>query len=307
MRRPAVVLNPTKLKDLSRLKTRLTAVFREYGWDEPSWWLTTTDETGTRQAQDAVAEGAELVAALGGDGTVRSVAAGLLPSGTPMAVLATGTGNLFARQLGLPVGDFARGLRAALTAPERRVDVMRVRWRHDGASGGDEIGLVMGGVGVDAEIMDGTSERLKQRIGWLAYPAAALPHLIHERVPVTVRFEPSPTSTPDVVDRDVTSVLVGNCGLLQGGIQLMPDAKIDDGLLDAVLVRGSGLHWLPVVTKVLARSRRDSVSVTRRACREVQVDLGATRRLEIDGDTIGSADTVTFSVEPGALLVRANP
>lgn len=132
MQRAAVIVNPSKIKRPRELRNQLTAVFHAHGWADPLWWETTVESPGTEQAVAAVAEGVDLVAALGGDGTVRYVAAGLLASRTPLAVLASGTGNLLARQLKLPVGHFAAGLEAALNGTQRPIDVMRVARDVDG-------------------------------------------------------------------------------------------------------------------------------------------------------------------------------
>ncbi|NNG38214.1 diacylglycerol kinase family lipid kinase [Flexivirga sp. ID2601S] len=301
MRRGAVIVNPTKVADTAQLRAELAAIFREHGWADPLWWETTVEEPGRRQALEAVDAGVDLVAALGGDGTVRCVAAGVLPSRTPVAVLASGTGNLLARQLKLPVGHFERALRVALGGVDHEIDVMRISLDENGSGQFDaeEIGLVMSGIGVDADIMAATTEELKGRIGWLAYPAAGLRQVVHDLVPATICFDDGVK-----LERDVTSVLVGNCGMLQGGMKLMPDAVVDDGLLNAVVVRGSGLRWLPVIAKVLTRSRRNSVALTRHLCREAVVSVDRPAGVEVDGDVIGTARAVRFAVDPGALVLR---
>nr|WP_279671560.1 diacylglycerol kinase family protein [Flexivirga meconopsidis] len=279
----------------------MSAIFRGYGWADPLWWDTTVEQPGKQQALEAVEAGVDLVAALGGDGTVRCVAAGLLPSRTPLAVLASGTGNLLARQLKLPVGHFETALRVALAGVDHEIDVMRIALDDNGSGqfGAEEIGLVMSGIGVDAEIMAATTEELKGRIGWLAYPAAGLRQVVHDLVPATICFDDGVQ-----IERDVTSVLVGNCGMLQGGMKLMPDAVVDDGLLNAVVVRGSGIRWLPVIAKVLTRSTRDSEAVTRHLCREATVRVDRPTGVEVDGDVIGTARAVRFAVDPAALVLR---
>ena len=113
-RRAAIVVNPTKFDALDehalrRRQAYVAAVFRSHGWDDPLWLPTTPTETGGPQARRALAEGVDVVLAAGGDGTVRAVAQALAGTSTPMALLPAGTGNLLARNLGVPHADLAAG------------------------------------------------------------------------------------------------------------------------------------------------------------------------------------------------------
>ena len=301
MKRAAVVVNPTKVKNPRTLRDQLTAVFRGYGWAPPRWYETTADEPGTTQAYDALGHGVDLMVALGGDGTVRCVATPLLGTGIPLAVLAGGTGNLFARQLGLPVGRYADALRIGLSGADTPVDAIRIGLDTTGSGDFDteHVGLVMGGIGRDADIMADTTEKLKARLRWTAYLVAGLRQLRHELFPAKIAFDDRAPFAAEV-----TAVLAGNCGILQGGLRLMPDAAVDDGLLDAVVVRGGGLRWAPVVGKVVARSRTDSAHFRRAQCGELTVSADPPQRVQVDGDVIGVAHAVRFSAAHGALTVR---
>ncbi|HWC21253.1 MAG TPA: diacylglycerol kinase family protein [Flexivirga sp.] len=301
MQRAAVVVNPTKVKDLRRLRDELTAVLQGYGWAEPLWFETTVAEPGEGQAREALAHGVDLVAALGGDGTVRCVASALLNTDTPLAVLAGGTGNLFARQLRLPINKYADALRVGLSGTDSPIDAIRISLDSRGSSEFDSehIGLVMGGVGRDADIMADTTDKLKSRLGWTAYLVAGLRQLSHQLIPARIDVPGRP-----VLSRDITAVLAGNCGMLQGGMKLMPDAVVDDGLLDVVVVKGGGVRWLSVIGKVLTRSHKDSEQFTRAQVDQLTVHVGTPQRVEVDGDVIGTAHAVRFAAARGALTVR---
>src|ERR1700691_4672925 len=125
------------------------------GWAEPLWLETTPDDTGERLARMAVASGVDLVISSGGDGTVTACAAGVAGSGIPLGVLPSGTGNLLARNLGLPLQADA-ALAVALTGAERRLDV--------GVANGRTF-VVMAGIGFDAAMLASVSEKLKMRAG----------------------------------------------------------------------------------------------------------------------------------------------
>ena len=100
-----VVVNPSKPRATAAVRSLLEGELREAGYAGPVWLETSVSEPGTMQARLALAAGASLVVAAGGDGTVRSVAAGLAGTGAQMGIVPLGTANLAARNLGVPVGD----------------------------------------------------------------------------------------------------------------------------------------------------------------------------------------------------------
>lgn len=120
--RTAVVVNPVKVPDLDELRRTITDALTAEGWPEPMWLETTVDDPGAGQATRAVRDGAELVLACGGDGTVMACVTALAGSDVALAVLPAGTGNLLAANLGL-AGDLATGLEVVLQGGRRRIDV----------------------------------------------------------------------------------------------------------------------------------------------------------------------------------------
>ena len=298
----AVIVNPTKVSDAGKLRAQARSVFESHGWGEPLWFETTAEDTGRGQAAEAVRQGADLICPYGGDGTVRAVASGAVGSGVPLGLLSAGTGNLLARNLKLPHRRFQDGLAAALTGQPRPIDAMRITLDRsgDGQWSEPEYGVVMTGFGLDADILGGTPETLKARLSWLAYPVNGLRHIRHEHTAMTVTFdEDHPVRT------EVTTVIVGSCGLLTGGVQLMPGARFDDGELDAVLIRAGGvLGWPKVVAAVLGRSKKSSYAVERRVTRRVDLRADTPTPVEIDGDHLGDAIGVRLEVLPSALSVR---
>ena len=114
-----VVVNPSKPRVTAAVRSLLEGELREAGYAGPVWLETSVSEPGTMQARLALAAGARLVVAAGGDGTVRSVAAGLAGTGAQMSIVPLGTANLAARNLGVPVGD----ARAAAQVVARGVDL----------------------------------------------------------------------------------------------------------------------------------------------------------------------------------------
>ncbi len=316
-RRLAVIVNPIKFSDLDDVRTRISDVCTSAGWSEPLWFETTAEDPGAGQAREALEQGADIVCPLGGDGTVRAVATSLVGSGTALGLLPGGTGNLLARNLGLPVDDIGEALEVVLTGTDRRIDVGLARMfpdsqspealkGDDDAADGDprredeEVFLVMTGIGVDAEVMANTNEAVKGVIGWPAYVLAGVGRLWARGFRVRV-----------AVDRGVPrsqrarSVVVGNCGTLQGNVQLMPDALLDDGRLDAVVLAASGFFgWAAVAADLASRHRRGHGQVTRVTGTSIRVSTDHAVEAQIDGDPMGEQHGLSVRVLPGALTVR---
>lgn len=231
----AIVYNPVKV-DEQELRAAVAERESKHGWGPSIWLPTTENDPGEGMAREAVARGAKLVIACGGDGTVRSVAAGLEASPAPLGIVPLGTGNLLARNLGIPIGNLDRALAAAMGGTTKMVDLGRVTYTLQGTEH-TEVFLVMVGVGMDADIMTNTDEDLKRKVGWVAYVKSGAATVLNGHR-IKARYSLDGEAPKDVHCR---AVIVGNCGALQGGVVIMPGAQLADGLLDIVTLRPKGL------------------------------------------------------------------
>ena len=304
--RVAFIANPAK-PGYAEIREAAVRACAERYLPEPMWFETTEDDPGEGQARAALKAGAGVVVAVGGDGTVRSVATGMAGSGTPMAVLPHGTANLLALNLDIP-SDRASALRVALGASERVIDVGRLtETRPDGSDGPEHLFLIAGGVGFDASMVADADSDLKARMGWVAYFVSGVKHLGGRRLQLLARTDDGPWEP-----LRLRSYLVGNCGRLPAGLNLLPDAVIDDGLLDvAVLDATAGIvGWAELLVTVLlqsvgVRGRTQVVgSIQHTRARRTEVRLRSPQVLQVDGDIVGPALGFTTRIDPGALVVR---
>jgi undecaprenyl-diphosphatase len=261
--------------------------------------LTTPEEHGAGLARAAVAAGAGLVVACGGDGTVNEVASALVGTGVPLGVIPLGTGNLLAANLGIPTAvDDAIAVLAAPAidmdgAVDRRIDVGRL----DGSS----TFLGMAGIGLDAAMIDAAPEKLKKHAGWAAYVVAVARHLADRISTVTVEVDGRRSR-----HRDVSMLLVGNIGRIQAGLKPMPDAEVDDGLLDLVVLAPEGpLGWLRAAALMRSAKPADrNHEVFRDRGRRLTVRTPRPVPREADGESLPAAAGMRVEVCPGALTVR---
>ncbi|WGW11222.1 diacylglycerol kinase family protein [Saxibacter everestensis] len=295
--RAAVVINPLKSEGHG-LRATVEAVCRQEGWAAPLWLETTADDPGSGQTQQAIDQGVDVVIAAGGDGTVRTVAEQLAGTDIPLGILPLGTGNLLARNLDFTLTRNEWAIRVALWGRDRRIDVARAQMAPDLDE--SHVFLVIAGLGFDAAVMAGTSSDLKKKVGWWAYLDAGMRNLSGKRARVELQIDDEPPFR-----RRVRTVLGGNCGKLPGGIELMPDAKIDDGLLDVMSVAPRGIvGWFGVAARVLGRQRRGLPIVEHFQGRSVHIQSEETLEVQLDGDPIGSTHNLTMFIDEGALLVR---
>lgn len=331
VRRPvAVVVNPSKNVDVDDLRRRFADAARTGDRLEPLWFETTPDDPGRGQAERALAAGASTVVAAGGDGTVRAVAEVLAGTGTPMGVIPLGTGNLLARNLGLPLEDLDELVRIATSDAPRPVDVgwLRVDDRGgakaadaaDAADGilAEEAGAgrdgwhaftVIAGLGFDADMVNETNDQLKAKIGWFAYFVGGVKNMLKSRLKVTVTADDG-----EPKDLKVRTVMLANCGLLPGGLVLSPDSKFDDGVLEVVSVdtRFGIVGWANLAIAVIAQKfgRRPEESFYPGAdllfhpAERVRIRAEDTAHVQLDGDLLATSGSIDVRVEHGALQMR---
>jgi YegS/Rv2252/BmrU family lipid kinase len=286
--RAAVIVHPLKHDDLDAFRTAVCQVMADRGWAEPLWLETSAGETGQLLVEEAIRAAVRVVVASGGDGTVTACVAGLAGTGIPLGVLPAGTGNLLARNLGLPL-SLDDALAVALTGTDRRLDI--------GVANGRPF-AVMAGIGFDAQMLDGASEQMKERMGWVAYVVSAMRHFGERPMRVVVRADNATARRCRA-----SGVIIGNVGSLPGRVRLLPDAEPDDGLLDVALLTARGwTGWLKLALDLLLRRRTGHLhSLT---CRDLLVDLDRERPWEVDGEVVGPTLQLRVSVQPGCLLVR---
>jgi diacylglycerol kinase (ATP) len=309
----AVVYNPIKV-DLDAIKRVVARQEAESGWESTKWFETSADDPGRSATKEAIESGASVIIAAGGDGTVRAVAEVVRESDASLALLPSGTGNLLARNLSLTLDDTEHAIATAFTGHDREIDLGLIRIHRDDKSSDEHAYLVMAGLGLDAKMLANTDDDLKKRIGWFAY-VRALVDTLRDKNELRMRYKLDAGAERRI---RAHTIIVGNCGALPANIVLIPDAAIDDGLFDILLLRPEGfVGWVQIFGKVLwengvlRRSKWGRALMTKEisALRYVKaeklaVTLERAEEIELDGDGFGVAVGFDTWIDKAGLRVR---
>ncbi|MFN8169100.1 MAG: diacylglycerol kinase family protein [Candidatus Nanopelagicales bacterium] len=287
------VVHPVKVGGLDSARERLARWAHEAGVPTPHVVGTTADSPGTEQARAAVEAGADLVLAWGGDGTVTATAAGLVGTDVPLGILPGGTGNLLARNLGLPL-DEADAAAIAFGGADRRIDTLDI-----GLGGRSELGTVIAGMGLDAALID-APEGLKDAIGPGAYVVNAVRAFRHRTMRVGVAVD-------DGLPRwfHARSVIVANVGGLIAGLDVAPEADASDGTLHVVVLPlATPADWVRTGVRLVSRRQVDDASRTHMSGRSAWIVARTEQPRQVDGDLVGDGRVIQARVRPASLLVR---
>jgi diacylglycerol kinase (ATP) len=243
----------------------------------------------------AAEQGAQIVAVLGGDGTVSCAANGLLGTGAALAVLPAGTGDDFATTIG--AGSFPVAMRLLANPKTTEVDVVRVR-----AGAVDRCFVNIAGAGFDSEVNETANAMTVNLGGTGTYVAALLKTLSRftpARYDITVDEEP--------VTLDAMLVVVGSGLSYGGGMKVLPDASIVDGVLDLCIVESlSKAAFLRAFPKVFAGRHTTHPRVRMMRARVVTIEANRPMLVYADGERVGPLPA-RFEVVPAALPVVVGP
>lgn len=309
----AFIINPSK-PHANATEQTIRQFCESKGLTQINFIETKLDKDGRECALEALEQGADVVVAVGGDGTVRTVASALSETGHAMGVIPIGTGNLFARNMGIPVDDIEAALTVATSHGSRMVDMGRLTLldREDDTLA--HAFLIIAGIGFDALMIDDTDPTLKKNISWLAYFVSGVKHLFAAKSRGSMVFTESNGTTHTLKNVSFRTLMAGNCGQIPM-FSLMPDAQYDDGLLDFALLDTSGglIGWANLFGDVLhqtitGKAQQSPLSTNSRIEQiqgiEAEITLDKPALAQVDGDTLGQTRHIRFSIEQRALCVR---
>ena len=259
------------------------------GVTEPLWYEVPKSRKAPKVVERALGEGAELVIAWGGDGTVQRCIDVLAGTGVPLAIAPAGTANLLATHLEIPQ-DIEQVVAIALGDSRRTLDVGTINGEHF---------AVMAGAGFDAEMLKEADGGLKDAVGRVAYLWTGAKQL--RATPVGTKIKVDGTTWFD----DVSScVLVGNVGGVFGGVDLFDGAEPDDGLLELGVVTADGLtDWARTLARTALGSSAKSPFVQVTRAKKIRITFAEKVLYELDGGDRDEVVKLKIGIEPGAITI----
>ncbi|MDX1933222.1 MAG: diacylglycerol kinase family lipid kinase [Capsulimonadales bacterium] len=241
-------------------------------------------------ATEAIRDGVDLLAVSGGDGTVMAALSALVGTEIPIAILPAGTGNLLSVNLGIPMG-VPEAVEVALSGRPYRLDLARTPEGRFFA--------VMGGIGLDGRIIEEADRSAKKRLGVLAYFLAAFRNLANRPASVLIYLEDRPP-----IRRRAKSVLIGNMGKMTGGLEALPTASPNDGLLDIAILKPNSLaQWLRLFWFALRGRSQEAPELEVYQARRVRIRAVSPHPIQFDGEQGGYASELAAAVVPRAVSV----
>lgn len=295
MARALLITNPAAARTTHPAVVGVEEVLRHRGWQTE---VLATGGAGDarRLAEYGVAQGVDVVAVFGGDGTVMQAAAALVGTDIGLGLIPGGTGNLLAGNLRLPNSP-RRAAEIIARGYSRRIDLGQVE-RPDGM----HAFAVAAGAGMDARVMTETGPAEKRKWGIGAY------------IGTLVRILPEVRSVPFLITvdgneytADAAVVLVANCGeIIPPFFRLRSDTSPEDGMLDVVVARANSV-WdtVRVVREALrpkAETRADQGVLGFARGTEITVAPAEPLPVQLDGDGAGMTP-FTARVIPKAIRV----
>jgi len=287
MPRVAVIAHAGKSLDggLPELRRELAV----YGVTDPDWYEVPKSRKAPKQVRKALAAGAELVIAWGGDGMMQRCVDVLAGSKATLAIIPAGTANLLATNLGIPK-DLKAAVGIALGPHRRRLDVGRMN---------GEGFAVMAGAGFDARMIGAADGPLKDRFGRLAYVWTGARSV---RVkPFEARIE---VDGKKWYKGQASCILVGNVGQLFGGGEAFADARPDDGSLELGVVTAQGaVEWMRTITRAAIDTASASPYTETTSARKIRIRLDRKVPYELDGGDRTKVRDIKIQLEPAAVRV----
>lgn len=286
----SIIFNPVSgTSDPDERKKTISEALSAHGYT--CQYLSTSKEEGANAlAKKALADGVDLIAVSGGDGTVMEVLSALVGTQVSVAVLPAGTGNLLSINLGIPT-TVPDAVDVALSGEPYTLDLIKMDE--------DRYFAIMGGMGLDAQMIADADRDAKRKFGPLAYFWAAAKNLRRHRVGYEITLDDgAPTH------HRAKTVMVANMGKITGGIDAMPTASPSDGILDiGILKAHTALQGLRLVgNALLGRTQEDPMLEVHQA-RKIRIVPSRPQLCELDGESIGRIHEWQVEVVPQAVRI----
>ncbi|TMN22794.1 diacylglycerol kinase [Lentibacillus cibarius] len=272
MKRARIIYNPTSGREAFKRELPTVLERFEIAGYETSAHATTCEGDATRAARVAAERHFDLVVAVGGDGTINEVINGLAEQAyrPKLGIIPTGTTNDFARALWIP-RNIERAVDVILAGQSMLIDIGRVNGHHF---------MNIAGGGKLTELTYEVPSKLKTMLGQLAYYMKGI-EMLPSLKPTHARIEYDGTA----IEEDIMLFLVSNTNSVAGFEKLAPNAKLDDGLFDLLILKKMNLaEFVRIATLAQRGAHLDDKRIIYTQAKHISVETDDKMQLNIDGE-----------------------
>lgn len=240
-------------------------------------------------AREAIGKGYDGIISVGGDGTLLEIAGEIHGTDEKLGIIPAGTGNDFRRAVGVPK-DITAALDIILAGHSKRVDI--------GFLGENHPFLNVAGTGFDVDVIHNTEKVRRIVTGGLAYFLGILMSILgHKSIKIDI------TANGETISRDVLLIAVANGKCYGGGLNVAPDASVEDGLFDVLILNRVPKWRILFELPKLKKGQIEKISVSEQfRCSEITIDCAAPKTFNLDGEVYGQTPERLY-IKPAALSV----
>lgn len=289
----AFIINPVSgFGDHKKRKEEILTIARSMGWKGKVYETSKTKNAGLITTE-IMNSGIKHVVVCGGDGTIMEALQVALNTRLVLGIVPLGTGNLFAQNLDI-TGNRKELITRALFGIPQKVDVGKAN---------DTIFAIIAGMGFDVQIMRQTKRKFKRKFGFLAYLVSGIKN-----------FNKRPGVYKITIDGKESkkyrakTIMIANMGKLQGGIEIVPKAHWQNGVLRVGIVQASGIPtWLSLLGNTIRGNINRSPHYTLLKAKYIEIEpMQGPQAYQCDGDSFPPTPKLTVEIYPQAVSVLAS-
>ena len=280
--RVALIFNPAaRGANRSNILARLSSGLEAAGHNVMTY-PTVIAGHGTSLAHQAIGQEAEVIVAIGGDGTINDIIQGMVGSNVPLAVYPAGTTNVWCKQIGMP-SELGQAIRVITHGVRRKIDLGKIDNRYF---------LLMAGIGLDGEVTSAVNPSLKRHFGKWAYGLPAL------RLALSFPVGKIKLELDDQKMEVESSLIIVSNTRRYAIFELAPAACLDDGLLEVLILEDKSvrIRLQSAVSFAINRSEHD-LNIKRYKVRQLSVQSQNELGIQVDGDAAGRTSTTPVQIE----------
>ncbi len=293
-RKAFFIINPASGQgDPKKRKTEIVRIAKSLGWNGKTLQTTRTKDASILAAQ-AIKEGANHIVVCGGDGTIMEALQAVSKTKVVLGIVPLGTGNLFAQNLGL-LGSKDDAIRRALFGVVQRIDIGKVN---------DTFFAIIAGIGFDAEIMKETNRKLKNKYGFFAYLLSSVKAFNKKSGVYEISLDNKPFKR-----YKAKSILVANMGKIQAGIEAVPHAHHQSGVLHIAVIQASTFRsFLSILGNALLGKVQQSPHFTLMQAKTIQIrSLKGAKSYQCDGNHFPPTSSLFVEIFPKSVSILVEP